>query len=101
MKDYLTTTKDSGGVHTNSNIHNKAAYNVLTAQDANGARVFTPTEVAVLYYLCLSRLSSMATFADVLRELVAVASIYYAGDPVKKTERVTCLTAAYQAVGIQ
>jgi hypothetical protein len=29
MKDYLKTTKDSGGVHTNSNIHNNAAYNVL------------------------------------------------------------------------
>ncbi len=101
MKDYLKTTSDSGGVHTNSNIHNKAAYNVLTATDANGARIFTPTEAAVLYYLCLSRLSSMATFTDVLHDLSAVVSIYYAGDPVKKADRVNHVTAAYKAVGIQ
>ncbi len=101
MKNYWNTTSDSGGVHTNSNIHNKAAYNVLTATDANGARVFTPTEAAVLYYLCLSRLSSMATFTDVLHDLSAVVSIYYAGDPVKKADRVNHVNAAYKAVGIQ
>ncbi len=28
MNDYLNTSDDYGGVHTNSNIHNKAAYNV-------------------------------------------------------------------------
>jgi len=95
------TTSDSGGVHTNSNIHNKAAYNMLTAKDGNGARVFTPTEAAVLYYLCLSRLSSMATFTDVLHDLTAVVSIYYAGDPAKKADRVNHVTAAYKAVGIQ
>ncbi len=101
MNDYWHTTKDNGGVHTNSNIHNKAAYNMLTAKDANGARVFTPTEGAVLYYLCLSRLSSMATFPDVLHDLVAVASIYYVGDPAKNADRVNRINAAYQAVGIQ
>jgi bacillolysin len=31
MKDFLRTRDDFGGVHSNSNIHNKAAYNVLTA----------------------------------------------------------------------
>jgi bacillolysin len=101
MKDYVNTNRDNGGVHTNSNIHNKAAYNLLTAVDAHDTRVFTPTEVAVLYYLCLSRLSSRATFQDVLHDLVAVASIYYAGDPVKKADRVGRINAAYQAVGIQ
>ena len=31
-----------GGVHTNSNIHNKAAYNVLTIGDDLGNRMFEP-----------------------------------------------------------
>ena len=31
MDDYVVTPFDEGGVHTNSNIHNKAAHNVLTA----------------------------------------------------------------------
>lgn len=29
MKDYVFTEKDNGGVHTNSGIPNKAAYNVI------------------------------------------------------------------------
>ncbi|MGT2378057.1 M4 family metallopeptidase [Staphylococcus aureus] len=31
MKDYVFTEKDNGGVHTNSGIPNKAAYNVIQA----------------------------------------------------------------------
>ena len=31
MKDYVYTEKDNGGVHTNSGIPNKAAYNVIQA----------------------------------------------------------------------
>jgi bacillolysin len=101
MNHFVNTTRDSGGVHTNSNIHNKAAYNVLTATDASGARVFNSEDVAVWYYLCLTRLSSMATFSDALHELVAVASRYYAGNAARQTECVNHLLAAYQAVGIQ
>lgn len=40
MNDYKKLAKtaagDLGGVHTNSGIHNKAAYNLLTAKDAQG-----------------------------------------------------------------
>ena len=31
MKDYVSTEKDNGGVHTNSGNPNKAAYNVIQA----------------------------------------------------------------------
>jgi bacillolysin len=41
MSKYDPTPLDSGGVHTNSNIHNKAAHNVLTAKDAQGQAMFT------------------------------------------------------------
>ena len=101
MKDYLVTGNDSGGVHTNSNIHNKAAYNVLTANDANGQRVFEPRHVAILYYYTLTRLPLMATFSKVLQTLVQVASTFYAGNVVERQRKVDAIQAAYHAVGIQ
>jgi Zn-dependent metalloprotease len=100
MNQYLKTPLDNGGVHTNSNIHNKAASNVLTATDANGQYAFTVRDVAVLYYLCLSRLSSLATFAEVLQALVDVANTYYAGDPGGPGAKVQSIRDAYQKVGI-
>lgn len=100
MDDYVRTTWDSGGVHTNSNIHNKAAYNVLTATDAEGRRVFPAREVAVLYYLCLSRLQSLATFAQTRQALIDAASTFYAGDPEERTRKVQAIRDAYDAVGI-
>jgi bacillolysin/neutral peptidase B len=100
MQDFLRTKRDSGGVHTNSNIHNKAAYNVLTAADAHGGRVFRPMEAAELFYLCLSRLSSRATFSDALQGLVDVAAVYYAGDEAKQGDRIQAIKDAYGKVGI-
>jgi bacillolysin len=101
MDDYLQTPFDNGGVHTNSNIHNKAAYNVLTVQDDQGECVFTPRDVAVLYYLCLIRLGSLATFVDVLGELVDVAAVYYAGDDAERQRKIAAIRNAYARVGIQ
>lgn len=100
MDDYLETEKDSGGVHTNSNIHNKAAYFVLTATDADGNRVFTSREVAILYYLCLLRLTPQATFSDALEGLVDVATTYFAGEA-DLDERVQYLREAYGKVGVE
>jgi bacillolysin len=97
MSHYLHTNEDEGGVHTNSNIHNKAAYNLLTAKDENGNHVFTPGEVALLYYLCLCRISKMATFSDVLEELVVIANTYWDCDE----EKIKHIRDAYQRVGIQ
>lgn len=100
MKDYVTTSLDNGGVHTNSNIHNKAAYNVLTAVDENGHYVFSPRDVAVLYYLCLTRLNSLATFQKVLQTLVDIGNTYYAGDTVKRNRRIQYIRNAYKKVGV-
>lgn len=101
MDDYLYTSNDNGGVHTNSNIHNKAAYNLLTVSDGYGAHVFMPREVAVLYYLCLSRLSSLATFSSVLETLVDVASVYYAGSQEERQRKIGHIRDSYLLVGIQ
>lgn len=100
MKDFLRTREDDGGVHSNSNIHNKAAYNVFTATDAEGRSVFTPREVAVLYYLCLVRLPKRATFSRTLRVLLDVATTFYSIDEDERARKLRAIEAAYKKVGI-
>lgn len=100
MNGYLVTDDDDGGVHTNSNIHNKAAFNVLTAKDAAGGYLFSPGEVAVLYYLTLQRLSRLATFRKTVAALVDVATTFY-GDPPVRAARLAAIKDAYQRVGIE
>jgi bacillolysin/neutral peptidase B len=100
MKDYWSTTKDNGGVHTNSNIHNKAAFNFFTSKDAHGNYVFSPAEVATLYYLCLTRLNRTADFVQALRTLLDIARTYYAGDAAELATKSQAITQAYAKVGI-
>jgi bacillolysin len=100
MNNYLHTTQDSGGVHTNSNIHNKAAYNVLTTTDAAGQRVFTPREAAYLYYLGLTRLGRTDEFDDALQAVVDVAMTYYSANQVDRDAKVAAIRKAYADVGI-
>ena len=100
MKDFWRTREDDGGVHTNSNIHNKAAYNVFTARDAEGDYVFTPREVAVLFYLTLVRLPKRPTFARTLRVLLDVATTYYAMDEAERARKLRAIEDAYKRVGI-
>ena len=91
---------DNGGVHTNSNIHNKAAYEVLVSTDATGTAVFSAEEISILYYLTLTRLSRMATFSDCLRILQSVTATYFSGNPQMQAEKKQVIVDAYQAVGI-
>jgi Zn-dependent metalloprotease len=96
--DHMGGYVPGGDVHVNSNIHNKAAYNLITATDENG-RVFTPQEAAYLYYLTLVRLTPLATFSDVRRTLISVASTMY-GDDDERVRKVAAIGRAYDAVGI-
>ncbi|MEJ0037752.1 MAG: M4 family metallopeptidase [Gammaproteobacteria bacterium] len=98
--EYLVTQDDYGGVHTNSNIHNKAAYNVLTAVDTAGAPMFTPHDVATLYFRCLDRLGEMTTFSQARAALINVASAYFLGHPAR-AGRLDAIRKAYDSVGIQ
>jgi len=99
-RKHLGTAVDNGGVHVNSNIHNKAAYNLLTATDATGNPVLTPEEIALLYYLTLTRLSRRATFKDCLRVLRSVAASYFRGNPNSAAAARRAIDDAYSAVGI-
>ena len=101
MDNYIVTLADNGGVHINSNIHNKAAYNLLTIGDDYGNRHFTPREVALFYYLTLDRLGQLADFSKALEILIFVASSYYAGDPATMQSKVGAIKRAYEAVGIR
>jgi bacillolysin len=101
MKNFLRTREDDGGVHSNSNIHNKAAYNVLTAIDSKGKPVFTPREVAILYYSTLVRLPPRATFSRTLRVLLDVATTFYAVDAEERDRKLRALEGAYRKVGIE
>jgi Zn-dependent metalloprotease len=99
MNKYVVTTDDHGGVHTNSGIHNKAAHNLLTARWPDGGAVFTPRDVAVFYYLCLTRLEKVATFKRTLEVLLNVAGSYLAGDT-RRAAKLATITQAYNDVGI-
>ncbi|MBK9752588.1 MAG: M4 family metallopeptidase [Nannocystis sp.] len=98
MSRYLKTREDEGGVHTNSNIHNKAAYFLITGVDGAGKAVISPREAAILYYMCLLRLPQRATFARTLRGLVDVARSYFAA--AERERKVAAIEAAYGRVGI-
>jgi len=100
MKDYIHTKSDSGGVHSNSNIHNKAAYNVLVATDSAGKRIFKPRDVAILYYLTLVRLTPLATFNKTLQTLLDVAATYFLANPADQQHKLAAIRDAYASVGI-
>lgn len=100
MRNFYRGPRDSGGVHRNCNIHNKAAYNVLTATDANGRYVLTPMDCAVLYYLALSRLNPLATFSELRATLLNVAGTYFLG-AADRQGKLDAVADAYERVGIR
>jgi bacillolysin len=103
MKQYVvkpvTRNGDWGGVHTNSGILNRAAYNVMASKDGKGHAYFTLRDVAVIYYSCLIRLNSTATFNGAFTILIDVANTYLSADS-KRAEKVAAIEDAYRQVGI-
>ncbi|MBJ6759641.1 M4 family metallopeptidase [Myxococcaceae bacterium JPH2] len=104
MRDFvplpLDALHDWGGVHRYSGIHNRAAYLILTAKDASGRPLFTPAEVAALFYLTLTqRLSRTSTFSDSRRGMLLSARSLFRADAAR-SDRLQALEAAFDAVGI-
>lgn len=101
MRDYLVTTRDNGGVHTNSGIHNKAAFNIITAKNGNG-HLFTPQDAATLFYLALTlHLSRTSGFSDSRRAVELVAKSLFRGDSDSgRDEKVAAINAGFEAAGI-
>ncbi|MCX7569653.1 M4 family metallopeptidase [Tumebacillus sp. DT12] len=90
MDEYVTTTADNGGVHTNSGIPNKAFYNFATSI---GSR-----DIAMkIWYIALrDYMTSTATFHDArLATLAACAQLYGSS-----STYYTRLAEAWTAVGV-
>jgi len=106
MKDFKvlpnTRAGDFGGVHTNSGIHNKVAYNMLTAEGDDGKLTLTPDEVAAVFYLTLTqRLSRTSQFADSHRFAVSSARTLFRNLPAdERARKVAAVDEAFKAVGI-
>jgi Zn-dependent metalloprotease len=103
-KDYkdlpMTQAGDWGGVHTNSGIHNKAAYNLLTAKDGD-EYVLDPTTVARLFYLTLTeQLSRTSGFGDSRRGVELVARSLFRNDP-DREKKMAAIAKAFEDVGIE
>lgn len=97
-----TPSNDNGWVHINSGIHNKAAYNLLTATGPGGARMFPADEVAAMFYLALSQyLSRTSLFADSRRGVALAAQTLSRADPAAvRAAKLRVISDAFDAVGI-
>ena len=96
-----TRNGDNGGVHINSGIHNKAAHNVLVTKKGTGF-LFSPKEVAILFYLALTQqLSRSSQFADSRRAVIQSArTLFRSLPPASLSERITAIENAFTSVGI-
>ena len=103
MRDYVETTADGGGVHTNSGIHNKAAYNLLVCKGADGRYVFDPRSVAALFYVSLSQyLSRTSDFGNSRRGVELAAQSLFRRDSARsREEKLRAVAKAFDSVGIK
>jgi Zn-dependent metalloprotease len=101
MGDFRQTNADNGGVHTNSGIHNFAAFNIMTAQ-GNGAFLFKAGELAAMFYVALTQqLSRQSTFADSHRGVVLAARSLFRNLPQSELDvRIAAIDAGFAAAGI-
>jgi Zn-dependent metalloprotease len=103
MRDFkvLPKTRDFGGVHTNSGIHNRAAFNILTAVKG-GALVFKPEEAAAFFYLALTqRLSRTSQFTDSRTAVLDSARTLFRNlAPGALAEKISAIEDGFTAVGI-
>jgi Zn-dependent metalloprotease len=101
MDDFLVTQSDFGGVHTNSGIHNKAAFNLITAKDVQ-EHIFTPQEAAALFYLALTqRLAPTSGFSTSRQAIESSAKTLFRNDPqAVKDRKLAAVGKAFDDVGI-
>ena len=100
MDHYKITKQDLGGVHFNSNIHNKAVHGMLTSIGADGSAILSVKEWNTVLYLALIHLPQIARFEDARQKTIDVLRVYLAGDPERLATAEMAATAAYDSVGI-
>ncbi|MEJ8553250.1 M4 family metallopeptidase [Tepidibacter sp. Z1-5] len=90
MNEYVNTTKDYGGVHTNSGIPNKAAYLVTSELGVHKAEK--------IYYKALTNyLTSTSNFHDARLALIQSAEDFYGEDSFESK----AVADAFDSVGIK
>jgi Zn-dependent metalloprotease len=103
MRDFrrLSLSRDNGGVHINSGIHNFAAFNVMTATNGGGF-LFKAVELAAIFYIALTQqLSRQSTFADSHRAVaLATRSLFRTLPQADLDARVAAVDAGFTAAGI-
>ncbi|GAG54953.1 unnamed protein product, partial [marine sediment metagenome] len=81
MTDYVWTSGDHGGVHTNSGIPNKAAYILAVGQSGNPNQVSVngvgTSVMGSLYFGAMRNLPTYAKFIDARNLTVSLANSYY------------------------
>lgn len=108
MDDFLSApppfgpSNDFGHVHSNSGIHNLAAFRVLTAKDSSGGFLFDATTGSVIFYVALTQhLSARSTFSDSRRAVELAARSLFRNDPVPlRQAKVAAVSQAFERVGI-
>lgn len=97
-----TQQGDWGGVHINSGIHNKAAFNLLTDEHDDGTLVMPPSEVAGAFYLALTqRLSRTSQFSDSRRAVISSArTLLRHQSSADQDRKISAIESAFDAVGI-
>jgi Zn-dependent metalloprotease len=97
-----TDAGDYGGVHTNSGIHNKAAFNILTAVGGAGNLLLSPQEVAAVFYLSLTQqLSRTSQFADSRRgALVSARTLFRNLPQSQQDDKIKAIEKGFSTVGI-
>ena len=102
MNNFVVTTKDFGGVHTNSGIHNFAAFKIMTARDAQQRFIFTPTELAAIFYISLTQqLSRASGFSASRRGVTLAAQTLFRNDPeAVRNAKIKAISKGFDAVGI-
>ena len=98
-----TRNGDWGGVHINSGIHNFAAFKIMTARDAQGRFIFTPQQVAAIFYIALTQqLSRQSEFSASRLGVVLAARTLFRNDPAASRDaKVAAIEGAFDAVGIR
>jgi Zn-dependent metalloprotease len=102
MSNFVRTTEDAGGVHTNSGIHNYAAYQIMTAKRQNEAFLFQPAELAAMFYIALTQiLSRQSGFADSRRGVISATRSLFRKLPQAELElRVAAVEKGFKTAGI-
>ncbi|MBI5353792.1 MAG: thrombospondin type 3 repeat-containing protein [Chloroflexi bacterium] len=97
------TTRDNGGVHTNSGIHNKVAYLIAVGEAFNGWTItgIGNGKMGSLFYATMTSLGSSAQFIDARNATVARADRWASTGTIGFTPLDACqVQNAYAAVGL-